>query len=35
MHLMTIPDKDNVGSRWSKQEIQIFYQSKYPYIICT
>ena len=24
---MTLPDKDNVGNRWSKQEIQIFYQS--------
>ena len=24
---MTVPEKDSVGNRWSKQEIQIFYQS--------
>ena len=27
MDLTKLPDKDSVGSRWSKQEIQIFYQS--------
>ena len=28
LHLLTMPDKDTVGNRWSKQELQIFYQSK-------
>ena len=27
LNLMTVPEKDGVGGRWSKQEIQIFFQS--------
>lgn len=33
LRLTKMPEKDNVGNRWSKQEIQIFYTSKFVYLI--